>query len=157
MVNYNNSLIYKLCCKDTNIKDIYIGSTTDFTKRKHDHKFRCNNEKSKRYNAKNYQFIRDNGGWENWDMVLIEKVICNDKLELHKKEREYIEKLNSTLNSVNSIQSPTERKEYIINYQKTEKRKEYMKKYRKEYREKNREKLKQKDKEYYENNKLKNI
>ena len=58
MVNYNNSIIYKLCCKDTNITDIYVGSTTNFYRRKQDHKQQCNNTNSKEYNKNAYQFIR---------------------------------------------------------------------------------------------------
>ena len=38
MVNYNKSTIYKLCCKDTEITDEYVGSTTNFSRRKAHHK-----------------------------------------------------------------------------------------------------------------------
>ncbi len=44
MVNYSKGLVYKLCCNDTNIKDIYVGSTTNFIRRKSDHKSACDNE-----------------------------------------------------------------------------------------------------------------
>jgi len=131
MVNYNNSVIYKLCSKDTNIKDIYIGSTTNFTRRKADHKRKINDCNNKEYNYKKSVFIRDNGGWENWDMVLIEKVNCNDKLELHKIERYYIEKFKSSLNM--RIPSRT-----LEEYNKTEIRKQ---------------KKKQNDLDYYQKNK----
>ena len=94
MVNYNESHIYKICCRDTSIEDIYIGSTVNFRTRKYQHKSACN----KLNNIKIYQFIRDNGGWDNWDMVLIEEVKVNSKLELHKKEREFIELLKPSLN-----------------------------------------------------------
>ena len=50
MVNYNNSTIYKLCCNDLSVTDIYVGSTTNFKMRKHDHKSRYNNELGKSYN-----------------------------------------------------------------------------------------------------------
>lgn len=148
MVNYNNALIYKLCCKDTNIKEVYIGSTTNFTRRKHNHKSSCINEKDKKYNNKKYEFIRNNGGWENWQMILIEKVSCNDKLELHKIERDYIEKFNSFLNCY----SPIKKKEYNKEYR--EKNREELLKKKKEYREKNREKIIIKRKEYYNKKKL---
>ena len=32
MVNYENAVIYKICCKDPTITDNYIGSTTEFRK-----------------------------------------------------------------------------------------------------------------------------
>ena len=34
---YMNTLIYKICCKDETIKDIYIGQTTNFDVRKFYH------------------------------------------------------------------------------------------------------------------------
>ena len=64
MVNYSKGIVYKLCCKDVNITDIYIGSTTNFTRRKWGHKTACNNEKDKSYNFKVYQFIRNHGGFQ---------------------------------------------------------------------------------------------
>ena len=124
MVKYNESIIYKICCRDTEIKEIYIGSTTNFTRRKCEHKYLCNNPTSNKHHLKVYQFIRDHGSWENWDMVLVETVSCETKLELHKIERKYIEENNSTLNGC--IPSRTD------------------KEYTKQYREKNREKLKEK-------------
>ena len=87
MVNYNNSTIYKLCCKDISIKEIYIGSTTNFNRRKQQHKSNCNNSD---YNV--YQFIRNNGNWQNWSMIEIENINVNNKRKLETKEREYIEK-----------------------------------------------------------------
>ena len=38
MERYQKGLIYKLCCKDLNIKDIYVGSTCNFARRKCQHK-----------------------------------------------------------------------------------------------------------------------
>ena len=73
MPDYNNGFIYKLCCKDVNIKEIYVGSSTNYKQRKQSHKSDCTNENSKRYNSCAYQFIRDNGGWDNWSMIEIIK------------------------------------------------------------------------------------
>ena len=139
-VDYSKSMIYKLCCKDPNITDIYIGSTTNFKNRKYKHKNSCNNENTKDYNSYKYQFIRDNGNFENWTMILIENVSCNSKRELEKIERKYIDELKPSLNSIRSYRSEDEKKEY-------------KKEYNKEYREANKGKIK--DKEYYEKNKTK--
>ena len=38
MVNYENSVIYKLCCTDPTVQDVYVGSTTNVRKRKNQHK-----------------------------------------------------------------------------------------------------------------------
>ena len=40
---YNNTIIYKIVCNDLNIKDLYVGHTTDFTKRKYKHRLNCIN------------------------------------------------------------------------------------------------------------------
>jgi len=48
MVNYEKSTIYKIVCKDVNIKDCYVGSTTNFNRRKQEHKYNCNNVNSKK-------------------------------------------------------------------------------------------------------------
>jgi len=109
-----------------------------------------NNEKDKKYNNYVYRFIRDNGGWNNWDMVLIEKVDCEDKQTLHKIERSYIEKLETTLNKVIPTRTNKEWKK-----DNKEKLKKYYKEYNEEYNEKNKEKINLKKKEYYEKNKEK--
>ena len=65
ILNYENTIIYKLCCQDLNVPYVYVGHTTNFIKRKARHKIDCNNSNKKEYNLKVYQIIRDNGGWEN--------------------------------------------------------------------------------------------
>jgi hypothetical protein len=74
-----------------------VGSTTRFTQRKSLHKHRCNSTDN--YNHKIYQTIRQNGGWDNWDMVMVEEFSCENKLQLHARERQIIESLNSNLNA----------------------------------------------------------
>jgi hypothetical protein len=143
-INYENGLIYKIVCNDPTITDIYIGSTTNFIKRKYSHKWDCNNEKSKYYNYYVYQFIRENGGWSNWSLVLIEYYNCNNKLELEKRERYYIEELKATLNK----QVPTRtQKEY------REDHKEILKEQYKEYYEIHKDTILEKNKDYRETNK----
>ncbi len=97
--NYSNTILYKLCCKNLNITDVYIGHTTDFKSRKRSHKNSCNKEHNKCYNYNVYNFIRNNGGWDNWEMIMIEYYPCNTNLEATKRERELIEELKATLNS----------------------------------------------------------
>jgi hypothetical protein len=80
------------------ILECYVGHTTDFTRRKHQHKNDCNNEKRKHYECKVYQTIRENGNWNNWTMVAIEKYPCNDANESTTRERYWFERLNFSLN-----------------------------------------------------------
>ncbi len=99
MTDYSNSIIYKICCKDSNVKEIYIGSTTNLYNRNRSHKSRCNNPNDNHYNIKIYKFIREHGGWDNWEMVELYKYPCNSKEELEIEERNAWEKYDSQLNS----------------------------------------------------------
>ena len=78
-INYANTIMYKFVCNDLNVTDVYVGNTTEFTKRKSSHKCNCNNENCKSHNLKVYQIIRANGGWLNWRMIEIKKYPCNDR------------------------------------------------------------------------------
>ena len=102
MPNYQKSFIYKICCNDLDIQDIYVGSTTNFKSRKRQHKESCNNSKSSHYNINVYNFIRDKGGWDNWSMILLKELSCNNKMELRAEERKFYEELKPKLN----IQTP---------------------------------------------------
>jgi hypothetical protein len=95
ILNYENTIIYKLCCQDLNVPYVYVGHTTNFVKRKSGHKTDCNNNNGSKYNFKVYQTIRDNGGWENWSMIKIEDYACSDKLEASKRERYWYEIFNA--------------------------------------------------------------
>jgi len=97
-IDYSKTIIYRIVCKNLDVTDCYIGHTTNFTNRKYLHKSDCNNENSKSYNLKVYQFIRDNGGWDNWSIIEIEKFPCNDVNEALKRERYNIELYNAKLN-----------------------------------------------------------
>ena len=91
--------IYKICCKDSNITEIYIGSTQNIKEGKRSHRACCKNPQDKHYNLYIYQFMRENGGFENWDMIVLKEVINTKKHELRKFEREEFEKLKPKLNS----------------------------------------------------------
>lgn len=114
--DYSRTVIYKIVCNDLNITDCYVGHTTDFTKRKGQHKCHCNNENNKDYNSYIYLIIRENGGWDNWSMLEIEKFICNDGNEARTRERYWCEQLNSTLNSIKPIRSKEEKQIYQQQY-----------------------------------------
>lgn len=93
-------IFYMIKCNDESVKDIYVGSTFDFTSRKFNHKSACNNEKGRLYNIKTYQILRLNGGWDNWNMNVIERKIVLDKLEARQYEQTLIEKHNANMNSI---------------------------------------------------------
>jgi len=105
-IDYSNTIIYKITCKDPNILDVYVGHTTNFVQRKHAHKQSCINNKSSNHKCKLYEVIRNNGGWINWDMEIIHFCNCADHYEARKKEQEYFESLKATLNSLEPFPKP---------------------------------------------------
>jgi hypothetical protein len=143
-IDYSRTIIYKLCCKDPIITDIYVGHTTYFNNRKGNHKTTCNNPNDKGYNTYVYQFIRDNGGFDNFDMIQIEAYCCNNKREAEARERFYIENLKASLNKNIPTRTMQEWREEKI---------EQITKQRKEFYEENKVEIIEKIKEYYENNK----
>lgn len=160
MVNYGKSCIYKLCCKDPEVKEIYVGSTTNFSRRKAQHKVSCNNQNSLKYDYNVYQFIRETGNFENWDMVELEKCSVKDKKELHTRERYFLESLNAQLNKNIPTRTRLEycetNKEWIAEKKKTyhEANKEQIAEKYKIYRESNREAFVERQKVYCEANKV---
>ena len=141
--------IYKLYCKDENIKEFYIGSSTNFKKRKYNHKSKCNNENGKSYNFKLYKFIRANGGFQNFDYEILLETIEDD---IKKIEQKYIDELKPALNCINAC--GFDKKEYHKKY------KEKIKEQMKEYQKKNKEKIREYQRLYYlkkKQQKLKNL
>jgi hypothetical protein len=96
--DYSKTVIHKIICKDKNVTDIYIGHTTCYYQRYRLHKSNCNNENAKGYNYKIYKIIRENGGWENWDMIIIENYPCQNVNDAKYRERFWIEKESCSLN-----------------------------------------------------------
>jgi hypothetical protein len=107
-IDYANTVIYKIVSNDLTITDSYVGHKTDFKSRKCQHKNTCNNEKVGRHNLKVYKFIRENGGWNSFSMVLIENYPCKDTHEAASRERCWYETLNAQLNAIYPQRSRTE-------------------------------------------------
>ena len=137
-MDYSKCCIYKIEHLD-NERLVYVGHTTCFNKRKAQHKISCYNEKGTKYNLKVYQMIRDNGGWENFIMIEVEKYPCNDKREAERRENEIMKELKAGMNTRNSFRTEEENKLYIEEY--TKEYYEAHKEKSKEYREINKEKI----------------
>ena len=137
--------IYKLCCIDPTVKEIYIGSTTNPRVRKWNHKSVCNNPNANNYNYNVYQYIRAHGGFDNWQMIILEANIQYDeKFELSARERHWLENLSASLNS--QIPNRTDAEYHQDN-------REAILVKMKQYRQDNREAILVKKKQYRENNK----
>jgi hypothetical protein len=166
LADYSNTIIYKLCCNNPSITDIYIGHTTNFIQRKNRHKNCCYNVDCNSYV---YTFIRDHDGWDNWAMIQIENCSCKNKREAESIEHYWITTLSSTLNSNKPYamckEEPQlykqhwyeENKETILEKAKEhyEENKEQKLEYQKQYAEDNKEKISEYQKQYTEDNKEK--
>lgn len=155
-IDYSKVVMYKLVCNDIDVTELYVGHTTSFAKRKQLHKSACNNQNDKRNHYYVYQFIRENGGWENWSMIKIEDYPCDSYLEACKRERFHIESLKAKLNKV--IPSRTYKEYYHDNKEKiaiackqyAEIHKDKIAVYQQEYQNKNKEKIAIVKKQYVE-------
>jgi len=130
-------IIYRISHKTLEGLD-YVGSTTDFERRKAHHKSCCLNTNLDQCNLKIYQLIRANGGWDQFDMIVIKTMVCCKQEALIEEEKYRIE-LNATLNSNYAIES----KEHV--------RKKHLQTEKKRY-EQNKEQILKKRKEFYQEN-----
>jgi hypothetical protein len=83
----------------------YVGSTGDFNRRKADHKHIFHNEKHRTYGKNPYVYIRDNGGWNDFEFVILEIVPyapslsrLHNKYALGRRENFYVVDLKPQLN-----------------------------------------------------------
>jgi len=109
VIDYSNTVFYKIYCKDPAVKDVYVGHTTNFVQRKYQHKRTCIKENDVNHHCKVYKFIRENGGWDNWKMEMIGYKDCYDHYEARKTEQNYFETLKATLNSIEPLPKPKPR------------------------------------------------
>ena len=86
--------------------------------------------------------IRDNGGWDRFKMIEVEKYPCKDKREAERRENEVMKQLKANMNTYKSFTTEEYKKEYNKEYRETNKD------YYKEYRETNKDILKENSNEY---------
>jgi len=149
-IDYSKNIIYKIQHRE--IDDLlYVGSTTDFTRRKAQHKYNCIHTNDLHYKFKLYSSIRANGGWDAFNMVIIKEFPCKNKREAEAEEDIVIRELKSDLNTNRAYLSPEDRKEskmryYYDNHEQVLK---YAKIYRKNYRETHKETISEKNKQKF--------
>jgi hypothetical protein len=85
LIDYTETIIYKIYCKNPDVKYFYVGHTTNFVQRKYFHKTHC---KSSQNNSELYNMVRENGGWNNWHMIEIARYKCKDHNEAKMREEE---------------------------------------------------------------------
>lgn len=95
MTNYRKGKIYKIVNEMTG--EIYVGGTSNSLRRRlttHIH------DSIKRPGRILYEHVKNNGGWDNFRMELIEDYPCDTKEELSQREEYYRKELKATLNTV---------------------------------------------------------
>ena len=162
-IDYSNTMCYKIVSNDLEVKDCYVGHTTNFRKRKNQHKTVCYNEKRQEYNQKLYVFIREHGGWDAFSMILLEETGCSSHLDALRRERELIEQLQATLNHVVPTRTRkeyhdkyyTDNKEAIHEKHRTyrEENKDKLTEYFDKYRQENRQEICEQSRQHYAENK----
>ena len=123
---------------DTEWENIYIGSTCSLRDRIGKHKYCCYRDIRPEYNYKVYKYIRENGDWDNFEVLVLEE--CEVE-KLKRLEQSYMDVYKPTLNSVYALGRDKERS------------KRNRKNYHKVWSENNKCKLDEYKKEWYENNK----
>ena len=103
-IDYSKAVIYSIVCK-TDETLLYVGSTTEFTKRKSAHKTDCINENSGKHNCPVYVMIRANGGWDNFNMTPVKEFPCNNKIQLVIEEERLRQEMNANLNTLRAYRS----------------------------------------------------
>jgi hypothetical protein len=146
--NYQNSVVYKIVCNDSEVLSVYVGHTTNFASRKHNHKADSLNPKEN--HIKLYTVINAHGGWANWTMVEIEEFPCNDKLEIRVRERYWFEELKADLNTFYPQRTWSEFKATI-----SPEKKAQWDEYGVEYRKNNKEKIRLNNHAYSQLDKIK--
>jgi len=143
MPDFTKGLIYTIRTGDS----IYVGSTTNFTRRKCHHKSRLYNENDSHYNLKIYKKIREND--YEWDMKPYKEYPCETKLQLEIEEEKVRCELNAELNSkccgTGLNKSEYFKKRYTDN-------KDKIAKQGKQYRINNKDKIAENGKKYRNNN-----
>ena len=113
-------IIYEITPLNKSLVYSYIGSTKNFRTRKFQHKSRCYYEKDIiHYNFPLYNFIRENGGWDAFEMNPIEEIEVENKTQARIKEQFWKEDREAkfqVLNAYNPYSGFTNRTEYLKNY-----------------------------------------
>ena len=87
---------YQLKCKDEKVTETYVGKTKGtLKKRMSGHKTICNLKQHRYKQPKLYNYIRSNGGIENWEIILLEENSSTNETGI---EMEWINKCNARLN-----------------------------------------------------------
>lgn len=136
-----SGIVYKLHHKYLDLgNNFYIGSTVSEKDRRCTHKTACNNQNNKDYNYHVYKYIRENGGWNSWELEPIKKFENITIRELERHEQQTRDELKPNLNMRLSGLECSHL--YQID------QKEYKKEYNKQYFQEHQDEILEKNKQY---------
>ena len=147
--DFSNCYIYHIKSKDGVVH--YVGSTSNINSRRSKHRYCCSHEKDKNYNLDIYKYIRDQGGFDQFEIIPISKIEnISNKTDLLIAERLEMEKHSGLKNMKGSYLSGEERIEQQRQWVKNnpEKNAEYCKKYY----ESNKDQINQQTRQWQKNN-----
>jgi len=130
-IDYKKAVIYTIKSFDS----VYVGSTTNFTNRKNQHKHNIYNPNDEKYNRKLYKTIRENNF--EYDIKPYKEYPCENKIQLTIEEERLRKELNADLNS-QSCGTGLSKKDY--NKQRSIKNKDKIAEYHKQYHIENKDK-----------------
>ena len=160
--DFSNSIIYHIRHMESK-EVVYVGSTTNFFIRKAKHKYLWNKE-GNHFTFPIYCHIRNNGGFDCFEVIPIQSLKLENKTQLLIAEQEEIDKHQTLVNSYKAhrpidieerpktILDDKELEQYNKEYK--EQRKQDLKQYQKHYREENKDyqkQLREENREYYRN------
>ncbi len=112
-IDWSKAMFYRIICRDITVKECYVGSTTNENNRRANHKSKCTNETDPDHNLYVYRFIREHGSWDNWELIVHEKLHMNNEYECKIRERFWVEQYKAKLNK--QVPSRT-RAEYHVDH-----------------------------------------
>jgi len=115
--DFSNSVIYHIRHMESK-EVVYVGSTTKFPQRKAVHKYNCNNEEGKDFTSPIYCHIRDNGGFNCFEVIPIKSLKLEKKTELLIAEQEEMDKHQTLVNGRKAHMTIEEHKEDKKQYKK---------------------------------------
>jgi len=151
--DFSKSVIYHIRHMESK-EVVYVGSTTNFPQRKAKHKYKWNKE-GKEFSYPIYCHIRNNGGFDCFEVIPIKSLKLENKTELLIAEQEEIDKHRTLVNKIKAHMTIEDREQYYKQYweEHKEELKEYNKQYFQEHKSELNEKRNQYKKQYYQENK----
>ena len=115
--DFTNSIIYHI--RHIESKEVvYVGSTTKFSQRKTSHKYRCNDKEARQFTTPIYCHIRDNGGFDYFEVIPIKSLKLENKTQLLIAEQEEMDKHQNLANRQKAHTTIEERNEHHKKYDK---------------------------------------